>query len=157
LKPTRDLHPHGTYFVTFSTWERRRLFVVESYVRLFLKTLYGYRKQGRFELHAFVLMPEHVHLLLTPELSITFERSIQFIKGGYSHALGVELGRKSEVWQRGFTDHRIRDAADFDVHRVYIHENPVKRGLVEAASEYRYCSAYPGFKLDGWPSAAEAA
>jgi putative transposase len=157
LKPTRSLNPHGTYFVTFSTWQRRRLFVVESYVRLFLKTLYGYRRQGRFELHAFVLMPEHVHLLLTPAPEITLERSVQFIKGGYSHALGVELGRKSEVWQRGFTDHRIRDAADFEVHRGYIHENPVKRGLVTLASEYLYCSAFPGFKLDSWPSAAKAA
>jgi REP-associated tyrosine transposase len=157
LKPTRSLTPHGTYFVTFSTWERRRLFVVESYVRLFLKTLYGYRRQERFELHAFVVMPEHVHLLLTPATDITLERSIQFIKGGYSHALGVELGRKRKVWQRGFTDHRIRDAADFDIHRSYIHENPVKRGLVESPSGYRYCSAYPGFKLDRWPSAAEAA
>jgi putative transposase len=102
-------------------------------------------------------MPEHVHLLLTPAMDITLERSIQFIKGGFSHALGVELGRKGEVWQRGFTDHRIRNAADFDAHRVYIHENPVKRGLVERAPDYRYCSAYPGFKLDSWPSAAEAA
>jgi putative transposase len=157
LKPTRDLKPHGTYFVTFSTWQRRRLFVVESYARLFLKTLYRYRRQGRFELHAFVLMPEHAHLLLTPAPGVTLERSIQFIKGGYSHALGVELGRKGEVWQRGFTDHRIRDSEDFDAHRGYIHENPVKRGLVECASDYRYCSAYPGFKLDGWPSAAKAA
>jgi len=156
LKPIRALNPHGTYFVTFSTWQRRRLFIVEPYVRLFLKTLYGYRRQGRFDLHAFVLMPEHVHLLLTPT-GITLERAIQFIKGGYSHALGVELGRKGEVWQRGFTDHRIRDAADFDVHRGYIHENPVKRGLVESSAEYRYCSAFPGFKLDGWPSAAKAA
>jgi putative transposase len=157
LKPTRALNPHGTYFVTFSTCERRRLFVVESYARLFLKTLYGYRRQGRFEFHAFVVMPEHVHLLLTPALDVTLERSIQFIKGGYSHALGVELARKGEVWQRGFSDHRIRDAADFDAHRGYIHENPVKRGLVEAAPDYRYCSAYPGFKLDSWPSAAKAA
>ncbi|MFZ1006055.1 MAG: transposase [Candidatus Sulfotelmatobacter sp.] len=158
LKPTRDLSPHGTYFVTFSTWQRRRLFVVESYARLFLKTIYGYRRQGRFELHAFVLMPEHVHLmLLTPAPGVTLERSIQFIKGGYSHALGAELGRKGEVWQRGFTDHRIRDCVDFEVHRGYIHENPVRRGLVESASNYRYCSAYSGFKLDGWPSAAEAA
>ena len=102
-------------------------------------------------------MPEHVHLLLTPATDITLERSIQFIKGGYSHALGVELGRKGEVWQRGFTDHRIRDSEDFENHRSYIHENPVKRGLVESASDYRYCSAYPGFKLDSWPSAAEAA
>ena len=157
LKPTRALTPHGTYFVTFSTWQRRRLFVVESYSRLFLKTLYSYRRQGRFQLHAFALMPEHVHLLLTPAPDITLERSIQLIKGGYSHALGVELERKGEVWQRGFTDHRVRDAADFDNHRAYIHENPVKRGLVESAADYRYCSAYPGFKLDSWPSAAEAA
>ncbi|MGB9362659.1 MAG: transposase [Candidatus Sulfotelmatobacter sp.] len=157
MKPIRDLNPHGTYFVTFSAWQRRRLFIVEPYARLFLKTLYAYRRQGRFELHAFVLMPEHAHLLLTPTPGITLERSIQFIKGGYSHAFGVELGRKGEVGQRGFTDHRIRDAADFGIHRSYIHENPVKRGLVESALEYRYCSAYPGFKLDGWPSAAKAA
>jgi putative transposase len=102
-------------------------------------------------------MPEHVHLLLTPGPGVTLERSLQFIKGGYSHALSEELGRKSEVWQRGFTDHRIRDAADFEMHRGYIHENPVKRGLVVCASDYRYCSAYPGFKLDSWPSAAQAA
>ena len=157
LKPTRALTPHGTYFVTFSTWQRRRLFVVESYSRLFLKTLYSYRRQGRFQLHAFVLMPEHVHLLLTPGPDITLERSIQFIKGGYSHALGAELDRKGEVWQRGFTDHRIRHNEDFENHRSYIHENPVKRDLVVSPSEYRYCSAFPGFKLDSWPSAAEAA
>jgi putative transposase len=102
-------------------------------------------------------MPEHVHLLLTPSPGVTLERSIQFVKGGYSHALGTELGRKGEVWQRGFTDHRIRDAADFDAHREYIHENPVKRGLAECAGDYRYCSAYSGFRLDRWPSAAEAA
>ncbi len=157
MKPTRALSPHGTYFVTFSTWQRRTPFVVEPYARLFLKTIYGYRRQGRFELHAFVLMPEHVHLLLTPAPGVTLERAIQFIKGGYSHALTAQLGRMGEVWQRGFTDHRVRDAVDFDAHRGYVHENPVKRGLVVSSSEYRYCSAFPGFKLDSWPSAAEAA
>jgi putative transposase len=130
---------------------------MESYARLFLKTIYGYRRQGRLELHAFVVMPEHVHLLLTPAPGVTLERSIQFIKGGYSHALTAELGRAGEVWQRGFTDHRIRDKNDFDNHRAYIHENPVRRGLVKLAENYRYCSAFPGSKLDGWPSAAEAA
>jgi REP-associated tyrosine transposase len=72
VKPTRALNPHGTYFVTFSTWQRRRLFIVESNARLFLNTLYGHRRQGRFELHAFVLMPEHVHLLLTSAPDITW-------------------------------------------------------------------------------------
>jgi putative transposase len=101
-------------------------------------------------------MPEHVHLLLTPALSVTLERAIQFIKGGYSHELSAELGCRGEVWQRGFTDHRIRDELDFMNHREYIHQNPVARRLVVSAPEYRYCSAYPGFKLDLWPSAAKA-
>ena len=157
MKPGRLISPPGTYFVTFSTWQRRRLFVVESYARLFLKTLYGYRRKGKFELHTFVVMPEHVHLLLTQADDVTIERAIQFIKGGFSHALVSEIGRKREIWQRGFTDHRIRDEQDFAHHREYIHQNPVARGLVSISSEYRYCSAYPGFKLDRWPPAAKAA
>jgi putative transposase len=151
LKPTRAISPPGTYFVTSITWGRRSLFVTEPMARLFLATLYSYRRQGKFQLHAFVLMPEHFHLLLTPE-----GRAVQFIKGGHSHAVRERLGSTMEIWERGFTDHRIRDAEDFAHHRMYIHQNPVERKLVEKPSEFRYCSAFPGFKLDPWPSAAEA-
>ena len=130
--------------------------MVENYARLFLKTIYRYRREGRFQLHAFVVMPEHVHLLITPAQDITIEHAVQLIKGGYSYALGSILGRKREIWQRGFTEHRIRDDQDFSNHQNYIYQNPVERGLVKNASEYRYCSAFPGFKLDPWPSAAKA-
>jgi putative transposase len=157
LKPGRLISPPGTYFITFSTHQRRKLFVVENYVSIFLKTLYRYRREGRYQLHAFVVMPEHVHLLLTPATDTTIERAIQLIKGGYSHELGSIIGRNSEVWQRGFTDHRIRNSADFINHRDYIHSNPVGRRLVMDACVYCYCSAFPGFKLDPWTSAAEAA
>ena len=115
MRPTRSFSPPGTYFVTFNTWQRRRHFVIEAYARLFLKTLYSYKKQGHYQLHAFVLMPEHVHLLLTP-IGITLERALQLIKGGYSHAFGLEFGKR-EIWQRGFTDHRIRDEEDYAAHR----------------------------------------
>ena len=130
--------------------------MVENYVRLFLKTVYRYRREQRYELHAFVVMPEHVHLLLTPARDVTIERAIQLIKGAYSHELGSSIGRNSEIWQRGFTDHRIRDSADFTHHRDYIHRNPVERHLVTNPCEYRYCSAFPGYNLDPWPSAAKA-
>jgi putative transposase len=156
LKPGRFISPPGTYFVTFSTWRRRRLFVVENHVRLFLQTLYRHRREGRLQVHAFVLMPEHIHLLLTPADDVTLEHAVQLIKGGYSHALGEILGRKREIWQRGFTDHRIRDDHDFSNHKSYIHRNPVERRLVSDPSEYRYCSAFPGFTLDPWPPAAKA-
>jgi putative transposase len=123
--------------------------------RLFLQTLYSYRRQGKFRLHAFVLMPEHFHLLLTPE-GIPLERTMQFIKGGYSHAVRERLRSTMEIWERGFTDHRIRDVEGFEHHRMYIHRNPVERKLAENPSGFRYCSAFPGFELDPWPSAAEA-
>jgi putative transposase len=155
LKPTRAISPPGTYFVTSTTWQRRSLFVAEPMARLFLVTLYSYRRQGKFQLHAFVLMPEHFHLLLTPE-GIPLERAMQLIKGGYSHTARERLGNTTEIWERGFTDHRIRDAEDFEHHRTYIHRNPVERKLVEKSSDFRYCSAFPGFRLDPWPLAAEA-
>lgn len=152
MKPTRLISPPGTYFVTFSTYQRRRLFVVESYVRLSLKILYQYRRQRKFCLHAFVLMPDHVHLLLTPALDVTLERAIQLIRGGYSHAVGGQR----EIWQKGFTDHRIRDSPDFAGHQLYIHQNPVMGKLAANPADYRYCSAFPGFKMDPWPPAAES-
>ena len=98
MKPTRSMSPPGTYFVTFSTWQRRRLFVVDSYARLFLKILYGYRRQGRFQLHAFVLMPEHVHMLLTPADNVTLERAMQLIKGG----AGIRMHSVSNLGARKF-------------------------------------------------------
>ncbi len=76
LKPRRLFSPPGTYFLTFSTWQRRQLFVVEAYARLFLKTLYHYRREGRYALHAFVLMTDHIHLLLTPAQDVTIERAV---------------------------------------------------------------------------------
>lgn len=156
MKPTRLISPSGTYFTTTTTFQRRCIFVVESYARLFLKTLYHYRREGRFQLHAFVVMPDHVHLLITPASDITLERAMQFIKGGYSHAVGLEISHR-EIWQKGFTDHRIRNAQDFAGHVVYIHQNPVMGRLVTHPAEYRYSSAFPGFKADPWPPAAKAA
>src|SRR2546425_971198 len=42
-------------------------------------------------------------------------------------------------------------------HRNYIHQNPLERKMIDDAGTYRYCSAFPGFKLDSWPPAAKAA
>jgi hypothetical protein len=115
---------------------------------LFFKTLLAYRGQS-YSLHHFVLMPDHFHLLITP--AGTLERSVQYIKGGFSHRVKEELGSSAEIWQRGFSDHRVRDSEDYARHIRYIHLNPVKRGLCSDAWEYPYSSAYPGWKLDPVP------
>jgi putative transposase len=150
LKPARE---HATnnaqsYFVTSDTWERRALFQAESWARLFFKTLLSHRGES-YLLHEFVLMPDHFHLLMTPLTSL--EKAVQLIKGGFSYLAKKELESKMEVWQRGFADHRIRDAEDYDKHLHYIHLNPVKKHLCVSPEEYSYSSAFPGWKLDPIP------
>ena len=73
------------------------------------------------------------------------------IKGGFSYRAKKELGSNAEIWHRGFADHRIRDAEDYDKHVHYIHLNPVKKHFARIRREYRYSSAYPGWKLDPIP------
>ncbi len=137
-----------TYFVTSDTWERRALFRAEPYARLFFETLLSHRGKA-YLLHEFVLMPDHFHLLISP--TITLERAIQLVKGGFSYGVKKEIGSTAEIWQRGFSDHRIRDAEDYGIHVKYIHLNPIKKHLCEAPGEYKYSSAYPGWKLDPVP------
>jgi hypothetical protein len=59
-----------------------------------------------------------------------------------------DWGTNAEIWQRGFADHRIRGAEDYEKHLKYIHLNPVKKHLCIEPGGYRYSSAYPGWKLD---------
>jgi putative transposase len=82
---------------------------------------------------------------------MALERAVQFIKGGFSYRAKKELGSNLEIWQRGFSDHRIRDAEDLDIHIHYIHLNPVKKHLCDSPATYPYSSAYPGWKLDAIP------
>jgi putative transposase len=96
-----------------------------------MKTLFHYRDQGRYKLHGFAIMPEHLHVLLTPSPNQTIERCAQCIKGGFSHEVRAQLG--GEVWQAGFHEHRIRDGQDFRSQLGYIAANPGKRGLLDYA------------------------
>src|SRR5271156_2583959 len=92
-----------TFFVTTVCANRRRLFQVASNAQLLLDILQANRIKGHYQLHAFVVMPDHIHLLLTPAKDISIERAMQFIKGGFSFQLKSKLG----AWQPGFTLRRI--------------------------------------------------
>lgn len=153
-KPTREpggSHQDATYHVSTQAWNRTFILQSERMATLVIETLYWYRSQHKFLLHAFVVMPNHLHVLITPHEDITLERAAQFIKGGFSHRAKAELGFASEVWQRGFADHRIRDFDDYNRHVDYIHLNPVRDGKVTRAADFPFSSAHPGFELDDYP------
>jgi putative transposase len=132
---------HRTFFVTSNAWEKRALFGHRPNAELFLQILDEQRKLGRGYLHEFVLMPDHFHLLITPAEKNSLEKLMQYIKGGFSFRYNRQRSAKLAVWQEGFTQHRIHGTDDYARHREYIHENPVRASLVEAAAHYEWSSA----------------
>jgi putative transposase len=138
-----------TFFVTTITWRRVPIFRVDTRAQLLIEVLLGYRDQGKYLLHEFVVMPDHIHVLLTPAPEISLERAMQFIKGGYSYRL--RKVEKIQVWQERFTNHRIRDFDDYQRHCEYVRLNPVRARLARDAAAYPFSSASPGFRLDEMP------
>jgi putative transposase len=140
--------------ITSSTWGRRVLFSREPWARLLIDTLYHYRRPA-YLLQEFIIMPDRIHVLLTLKMSL--EKSVQFIKGGFSFRAKKEVGSNMEVWQKGFSDHRIRDAEDYWRHVSYIRENPVRKHLCERVDEFPHSSVRVGFDLDPAPQGLKPA
>lgn len=136
-----------TFFITSVTAQRRALFQRTAAADLLVDVFLGYRDQGKYQVHEFVIMPDHFHALITPAPEISLERAVQFIKGGFSFRLKSSL----PVWQASFTNHRIRDDEDFVRHREYIRMNPVRAGLVRKQEDYPHSSATGQFALDPMP------
>jgi REP-associated tyrosine transposase len=128
-----------------------RLLQSDRSARLFVKVLYEYRSQGKYRLHEFVVMPDHFHLLLTVDSNLTIERAVQFIKGGFAFRAGRELGMRAPVWQRGFSEIRVTDAAAYARQWEYIRQNPVAARLAGVPEAYAYSSANAGYEPDPPP------
>ncbi len=109
---------------------------------LFIDVLRDNMRAGHFNVHEFVVMPDHVHLLITVPAESSVEKAVQRIKGGFSYRARRELDFGGEIWQRGFSEVRIHDDVSFAQHRTYIENNPVRRGLVSVPEEYRFGSLY---------------
>ena len=146
--PKMDLAPQETrtYLVTAVTAQRRRLFQVAANAELFRETLFDYRGQGRFLLHAYVIMPDHFHALITPASDVSLEKAMQFIKGGFS----FRLKSKMDVWMRSFNESQVSTADKFAGFVRYVEENPVRAGLVRSAEAYSFSSAGQD-GMDGMP------
>jgi putative transposase len=114
-----------TYAITTATYQRRTIFQRTANAELLLDLLFHYRDHGRYLLHGFAIMPDPLHILLTPASGQTIERCAQCVKGGFSFKLQEHF--RGDVWQPGFHQHRIRDQQDFANQLAYIAANPERR------------------------------
>ena len=128
-----------TYFITFATRNRE---ILSHYARDFvLETcLVGNGKQ--YQLHAVVVMPDHVHLGLTPladeDGPISLLEILQEIKSVSAHRINKYLGRKGSLWQQESFDRAMREVENTFGKLEYVLGNPVRAGLVSNPYDYRW-------------------
>jgi len=128
---------HCLHFITFSCY-RRQPFLNSNHARnVFEHSLEQTRRSYRFDVIGYVVMPEHVHLLVTEPERASLARAIQSLKQSVSQKLNAHHGR---FWQVRYYDFNVLSAAKRVEKLKYIHLNPVKRGLVERRQDWPWSS-----------------
>ena len=148
---------HQPRFVTFSCYQRLPLFNNDAIKNHFVKHLMTKQDEMRFKLHAWVIMPEHLHLILTPNLpKQTVSTVLEKLKGPFAkQVIGrwrelnapilsriMDAHNKPHFWLAGGGyDRNIRDEEELVEKIAYIHDNPRRRRLVDNALNWRWSSA----------------
>ena len=127
-------------FLTFSCHQQRRIFTLPERCSAFTRAITNYAASGKIELHAWVLMPDHVHLLLTP-LEQSLWGSLSLFKESVARRLIRIAGDFGPVWRPGGGyDRTIVTCGEFREKRDYIHRNPLKAGFVPRLDVWRWSS-----------------
>jgi putative transposase len=144
-------------FLTFSCFHRLPLFDNDAIKDAFVEVLDSARARTCFRLIAWVVMPEHVHLMIVPDLpDHPIAEVLRHLKGGFANrvfrrwrvldapilARVTDPQGKQRFWQKGGGyDRNIRSTEEFEEKLSYIHANPVQRGLVACETDWRWSSA----------------
>ncbi len=134
----RYYKPGQIYFVTCVTFNREP--ILANHANSLLDIIEEYKNKIRFEIIAWVIMPDHFHIIIDPKrnnlsdimkrIKISFACNMRKTQGVYSQ----------NIWQKRFWDHIIINENDFNRHIDYIHYNPVKHGLVRNPLEWEHSS-----------------
>jgi putative transposase len=156
--PARLRRAYGTgflHFITFSCYQRRPLLGAPQCRDLFLRTLEETRIRYGIVVVGYVIMPEHVHLLLSEPEQSNHSIVLQVLKQRFSRELLEKLRNRrprpegslwntvleqGHVWQRRFYDFVVWNRHKRAEKLRYMHENPVRRGLVASPEQWRWSS-----------------
>jgi putative transposase len=125
------------HFVTFSCYKRLPYLHNDNARTVFLDTLEHLRQRHGFYVFGYVLMPEHVHLLLSEPAAIPFGQLLRILKTESSKRL---KGDHPRFWQLNYYDFNVFTQRKFTDKLRYIHRNPVTRGLVESPEDWLWSS-----------------
>ena len=140
----RRFHGHGLpYFVPTNTNERCPIFRDHAAAQMLQRVIAEVQTGMGVIIHAYVIMPDHLHIVLTLPPKQRISRVMRLIKGRFSKRWNARTGGSRAVWQSRYheealrSDEALRGAVD------YVHWNPVVAGFVQCPEDWPWSSAYP--------------
>ena len=139
----RDFKPHFITFVTRSRW------VLPDWARDIVLGCCRHDHGSKYDLHVAIVMPDHVHLILTPSVDerrkvvVSLVEIMKAIKGASAHAINHSLQQHGAVWQEESFDRVLRSSEKPDEKIDYILANPVRGGLLTNWHEYSWLWRQP--------------
>ncbi|MEK6756178.1 MAG: transposase [Bacteroidota bacterium] len=142
MRPKHFTVEDAFYFITTHCSRGSTPFTAKGASETFLKSLKDKQQEIDFGLLAYVLMPNHYHLLLQLPAKISISKLMNHINGASSRMVNAGLPKPlKHLWQGGFHDVVVESARNFAIKINYIHDNPVRWNLVTNAVDYAYSSA----------------
>jgi len=126
-----------SHFVAFCCYHRRPLFTSGANRRVFESALERVRRSFQPRVYGYVVMPDHIHLLLSEPQRQTLADALKSLKQGVSRRL---IGGAEHFWQKRYYDFNIRNYSQFVEKLRYIHRNPVNAGLCERPEDWEWSS-----------------
>ena len=128
------------YMITTITRRRIPFFNDASAADIVLRSIFFGRRRNWYKLLGFVVMPDHLHLVIIPGEKNVSE-GMKSLKGFSAKEINSLFHARGSIWQRGFFDY-ILDTEEKVISRIrYIEENPLRKGLVRNVEDYKYSSA----------------
>lgn len=129
------------YLVTAVTHDRAPLFADPGHARVVVRCLRDLEQARRAETLCFVVMPDHLHWLLSLGEGQSLAALVKSMKGYSARRINAMRGEGGRVWQAGFHDHALRREEDVREVARYVVANPVRAGLVARVGGYPFWDA----------------
>jgi REP element-mobilizing transposase RayT len=136
----RRIELAGRYFVVTTNLIRHSQSLTPSEREICLDQIGRSRAKHKFALFAYVVMPDHIHLLLWTMESL-LPKLMRVWKSGSGFAIAKLRSKQGPIWQERYFDFILRRAGDFGKKLEYIHANPVEAGLVVRPEDWKWSSA----------------
>jgi len=143
---------NSAYFLTTNTENSIPVFSDSKNCKILLVTLEYFKLILDYRLYGFCIMPTHLHLAIHSFGVYNFSYIMKMIKGSFARKINKANGNIGKIWQKGFYDECIKDELHLLRVLEYMHNNPLKAGLVREPEEYPFSSYNHYFQTDYQPN-----